>query len=99
VEAARRPHRERRAAPRRATPPGPDCDQREQLLAAPRRRLALSERTGVEFIVEGFNVLNRSNLQLPNNVHGPGDAPPPAFGHATAAADPRQIQFGLRLDF
>ncbi|HEU4596324.1 MAG TPA: carboxypeptidase regulatory-like domain-containing protein [Pyrinomonadaceae bacterium] len=63
------------------------------------RRFALTERTAFEFIVEGFNVLNRANLQLPNNVHGPGDAPLPAFGRATAAADPRQIQFGLRLDF
>ncbi len=63
------------------------------------RRLALSERAAVEFIVEGFNVLNRANLQLPNNVYGAGAAPLPAFGRATAAADPRQLQFGLRLDF
>jgi len=63
------------------------------------RRLALSERAGLEFIFEGFNVLNRANLQLPNNVYGPGPAPLPAFGRATAAADPRQLQFGLRLDF
>ncbi|HWS53245.1 MAG TPA: TonB-dependent receptor [Pyrinomonadaceae bacterium] len=63
------------------------------------RRFALSERAGVEFIAEGFNVFNRANLQLPNNVYGAGAAPLPAFGRATAAADPRQIQFGLRLDF
>jgi hypothetical protein len=63
------------------------------------RRLALTERAGVELIVEGFNVLNRANLQLPNNIYGSGPAPLPAFGRATAAADPRQIQFGLRLDF
>ncbi len=44
-------------------------------------------------------MLNRANLQLPNNVFGMGATPPPAFGRATAAADPRQIQFGLRLNF
>jgi hypothetical protein len=63
------------------------------------RRLALSERAGVELMVEGFNVLNRSNLQLPNNVYGAGRAPLPSYGRPTAAADPRQIQLGLRFTF
>jgi hypothetical protein len=44
-------------------------------------------------------VLNRANLQLPNNVYGTGPTPRPGFGQPTAAADPRQIQFGLRLSF
>lgn len=63
------------------------------------RRFALAERAGVEFIAEGFNLLNRASLQLPNNVYGAGALPLPSFGRATAAADPRQIQFGPRLDF
>ena len=63
------------------------------------RRFALAERAALEFVVEGFNVLNRANLQLPNNVYGAGARPLAACGRATAAADPRQIQLGLRLDF
>ena len=39
------------------------------------RRWRLSERTGFEVIAEGFNVLNRANLQLPNNVFGAGATP------------------------
>ena len=61
------------------------------------RFVRFSERFSVELIAEGFNVLNRANLQLPNNVFGPGTIPLPAFGGATSASDPRQIQFGLKV--
>ena len=61
------------------------------------RRIRFTERFGVDVIAEGFNVLNRANLQLPNNVFGPGTIPLAAFGRPTAAGDPRQIQFGLKL--
>jgi Carboxypeptidase regulatory-like domain/TonB dependent receptor len=63
------------------------------------RRFRLSERAELETIVEGFNVLNRANYQTPNNVYGTGRAPLPSFGLPTAAADPRQVQLGLRLTF
>jgi len=63
------------------------------------RRFRLSERVQVETLVEAFNVLNRANLQLPNNVFGTGNAPLSSFGQPTGAADPRQLQFGLRLSF
>jgi hypothetical protein len=63
------------------------------------RRFRLGERTRVEVMAEGFNVLNRANLQLPNNVFGAGARALPGFGRATAADNPRQVQFGLRLDF
>ncbi|MET0646301.1 MAG: TonB-dependent receptor, partial [Pyrinomonadaceae bacterium] len=63
------------------------------------RRFGLGERVSVETMVEGFNVLNRGNLQLPNNTIGTGVAPQASFGRATAADSPRQIQFGLRLNF
>jgi hypothetical protein len=49
--------------------------------------------------VEGFNVLNRANPQLPINVFGTGTIPRSGFGDPTAAADPRQLQVGLRLSF
>jgi hypothetical protein len=63
------------------------------------RRFRLTERLRLEALAEGFNVFNRANLQLPNNVYGTGETPRVGFGTPTAAADPRQLQFGLRLDF
>ncbi|MEK6299101.1 MAG: TonB-dependent receptor [Acidobacteriota bacterium] len=63
------------------------------------RRIRFTERFGAEVIAEAFNVFNRANLQLPNNVFGTGTTPLPAFGRATGASDPRQLQFGLRLSF
>jgi hypothetical protein len=63
------------------------------------RRFRLSERFQLETLFEAFNVLNRANLQLPNNVFGTGTTPVTGFGQALGAADPRQLQFGLRLSF
>jgi hypothetical protein len=63
------------------------------------RSFHFNERVRLETLVEGFNVLNRANLQLPNNTFGAGAIPLPSFGQPTAAADPRQLQFGLRLSF
>ena len=47
-----------------------------------------------EASLDAFNVLNRTNLLFPNNTFGQGLTPLPAFGLATAAADPRQLQLG-----
>lgn len=58
-----------------------------------------TERFSVEALAESFNTLNRTNLQLPNNIFGAGTAPLASFGKPTAAGDPRQIQFGLRVAF
>ena len=63
------------------------------------RRFLIGERASLETIVEGFNVLNRANLQLPNNTFGTGATPLASFGRPTAADSPRQIQLGLRLNF
>ncbi|MBI4470237.1 MAG: TonB-dependent receptor [Acidobacteria bacterium] len=63
------------------------------------RRLKLTERMGLEMIAEGFNLLNRANFQLPNATYGSGTTPLASFGRPTAAADPRQVQLGLRLSF
>jgi hypothetical protein len=63
------------------------------------RNFRLTERIRLEALAEVFNVLNRANFQLPNNVFGTDTSPPASFGRPTAAADPRQIQFGLRLSF
>jgi hypothetical protein len=64
-----------------------------------RREFKLTEKWKLEALVEGFNIFNRANLQLPNNVFGGGVVPLQSFGQPTAAGDPRQIQFGLRLSY
>ena len=63
------------------------------------RRFKLTERVRLEALAEGFNVFNRANLQLPNNIFGTEQTPRAGFGTPNAAADPRQLQFGLRLNF
>jgi hypothetical protein len=63
------------------------------------RRFRFTERVGLEVLAEGFNVLNRTNLAIPNNTFGTGTTPLPSFGQPTAAFDPRQFQFGLRLSY
>lgn len=63
------------------------------------RHIRFTERMGLEVIAEGFNLFNRANFQLPNGTIGTGVTPNAAFGLPNAAADPRQIQFGLRLSF
>jgi hypothetical protein len=63
------------------------------------RRVKFTERFGLEVIAEGFNLFNRANFQLPNATYGTGATPNATFGQPTAAADPRQIQFGLRMLF
>jgi outer membrane receptor protein involved in Fe transport len=51
-------------------------------------------RTGIflEAMLEGFNVLDRANDQVPNNSFGS-----PTFGKPTAVNDPRQVQVGVRV--
>jgi hypothetical protein len=63
------------------------------------RTFRFGESRNIEIIAEGFNLLNRANLQLPNGTFGTGPLPAKGFGTPTAAADPRQIQFGLRFNF
>ncbi len=63
------------------------------------KRFRVTERFAIEALAESFNTLNRTNFQLPNNIFGSGLTPVATFGLPTAAADPRQIQFGLRVNF
>jgi hypothetical protein len=63
------------------------------------RRFSFTERFALETIVEGFNIFNRPNFQVPNNVFGTGLVPLPSFGKPTASDNPRQIQLGIRLSF
>lgn len=59
------------------------------------RRFKLTERVDLQLLAEGFNVLNRANYGVPNNTLSAGAR----FGQPTAAFDPRQFQFGMKLGF
>ena len=63
------------------------------------RRIHLNERVSVDLLAEGFNLFNRANYGVPNNTVGAGTNPLPSFGQPTLAFDPRQFQFGLKLNF
>jgi hypothetical protein len=63
------------------------------------RRFRLTERVDLQLLAEGFNVLNRANFGVPNNTFGTGVNPLPTFGQPTAAFDPRQFQFGMKVSF
>lgn len=58
------------------------------------RAFGLTRGVSAEAIVDAFNVLNRANYQVPNNI-----VTSPAFGQPTAVNDPRQVQLGVRLLF
>ncbi|HYV11946.1 MAG TPA: carboxypeptidase regulatory-like domain-containing protein [Pyrinomonadaceae bacterium] len=63
------------------------------------RTFRITEGVGLQLLAEGFNVLNRANFGVPNNTFGSGVQPLPAFGQPTAAFDPRQFQFGMKVSF
>lgn len=63
------------------------------------RKIHVTERVELQMMVEGFNLLNRANLSIPNGTFGSGSTPNATFGQPTAAFDPRQLQLGLRLSF
>jgi hypothetical protein len=66
------------------------------------RSFRLSERFRLEGLAEAFNILNRANWQLPNNIFGNGPyptSPAPGFGAPQAVTDPRELQLALRLRF
>jgi hypothetical protein len=58
----------------------------------------LSEKVGMQFRAECFNVLNHTNFNTPNLTVFSGGAVNPTAGQISATATPsRQIQFGLKL--
>jgi hypothetical protein len=59
-----------------------------------RKVTAITERVKSEFRAEFFNAANHANFSFPNRNHGDGN-----FGRVTDTADPRIIQFGLKLLF
>jgi hypothetical protein len=63
------------------------------------RRFHLTERVSLDVLAEGFNLFNRANYGVPNNTLGAGVVPLATFGQPTLAFDPRQFQFGLKVNF
>jgi hypothetical protein len=98
---------DRPGAAGRNTGRGPDFFSLDARLA---RRVPLRESRYLEFTIEAFNLFNRTNFLQVNNVVGimplatytvTGErsaAPTQPLGF-TSAADPRELQFGIRFDF
>lgn len=67
------------------------------------KNFRVSERVKLEFRSEFFNVFNHANLQFaksgPQNSISTTTFGSSEFGFLTAARDPRQIQFALKLSF
>ncbi len=89
---------------------GPDYISADMRLS---RKFPLSHdgQRNLEFIAEGFNLANRVNFRTLNNVVGTSDpsmVPRPLEGHVgspldpfsfTSAFEPRQFQFGLKINY
>jgi hypothetical protein len=68
------------------------------------KNFQISERSRLEFRSEFFNLFNHPNLQFAksgpqNSISTTTFGSPAEFGFLTAARDPRQIQFALKLSF
>jgi hypothetical protein len=55
---------------------------------------SISGSRSIELRWEVFNVLNRANFDLPNRIFGT-----PNFGRIFSAKSPREMQFGVKLNF
>jgi hypothetical protein len=76
---------------------GPGLAQTDLSVA---RKFSLSERLGLQFRAEFFNLFNRTNLNTPNPVvyAAASGGPSPTAGVITSTTTTsRQLQFGLKL--
>ena len=69
------------------------------------RRIRFGERVSLDLIAEGFNLFNRFNEAAANpfyqvvNAWGERDGSGKYYSQPTSAFDPRQFQFGAKLNF
>ena len=64
------------------------------------KNIQFSERIGLQFRVEVFNIINRANFGTPNPILYTGTTPSPSAGVISSTeTTSRQIQFGLKLIF
>jgi hypothetical protein len=60
----------------------------------------ISERVGLQFRAEMFNILNHTNFGFPSMTAFDGNVPSGVAGNiSTTATSSRQIQFGMKLNF
>jgi Carboxypeptidase regulatory-like domain/TonB-dependent Receptor Plug Domain len=64
------------------------------MVAAKEFRLPFGDDTRIQFRLEAFNALNRTNFRAPN-----GNRSSPAFGTITSTYDARQLQLGVKVSF
>jgi hypothetical protein len=62
------------------------------------RKIPLNERTNIEVIADGFNMLNRMNVSDVSPLCDPTSGVCTA-GQPTSAFDPRTFQFALKVNF
>ncbi len=63
------------------------------------KKFSITERVGLQFRAEGFNVFNHANFATPNPVVFNGNNYSPSAGQILASAPSRQVQFALKLLF
>ena len=63
------------------------------------REIPCRERFRIQVLGEAFNLMNHVNYTYLNTTWGTGLTPRSTFGSYLAAANPRQIQLGLKLRF
>jgi hypothetical protein len=68
------------------------------------KNFKVTERVGVQFRAEGFNVFNRTNFVLATSGQASLETthnqyPIGNFGQAGGTLNPRNLQFGLKVSF
>jgi len=63
------------------------------------KKIKVTERVGMEFRAEAFNVLNHANFQLPGANATNNRTNSSTFGKAGGSFYPRNLQFGLKVSF
>jgi hypothetical protein len=73
-----------------------------QIDPALNKRFPLTERVGLNFRAEAFNILNRAQYGSPASTFGTstfGQITSSASSNATGTGTPRELQFSLKLDY